>query len=43
MSDVVDGKLAAQEKLFQFLRWNSYRSERHKLFYIATPRWRARR
>ncbi|MFP3583098.1 glycoside hydrolase family 99-like domain-containing protein [Paraburkholderia sp. SIMBA_055] len=38
MSDVVDGKLAAQEKLFQFLRWNSYRSERHKLFYIATPK-----
>ncbi|WP_433694908.1 glycoside hydrolase family 99-like domain-containing protein [Paraburkholderia phenoliruptrix] len=38
MSDVVDAKLATQEKLFEFLRWNSYRSERHKLLYIATPK-----
>jgi len=38
MSDVVDERLATQEKLFEFLRWNSYRSERHKLLYIATPK-----
>ncbi|WP_052391733.1 glycoside hydrolase family 99-like domain-containing protein [Paraburkholderia bannensis] len=38
MSDVVDEKLAGQEKLFEFLRWNSYRSERRKLLYVATPK-----
>ena len=26
------------ENLFEYLRWNSYRSERYKLFYIATPK-----
>jgi glycosyltransferase involved in cell wall biosynthesis/uncharacterized coiled-coil protein SlyX len=38
MSEFVDEKLADQEALFEFLRWNSYRSEQHKLLYVATPK-----
>ena len=30
--------LAGNEKLWDYLRWKSYRSERYKLLYIATPK-----
>ena len=38
MIDNNDWPLLDKEKLFEYLRWNSYRSERYKLFYVATPK-----
>jgi len=38
VTDVHDRPLLDKEKLFEYLRWNSYRSERYKLFYVATPK-----
>lgn len=38
MIGIHDGTLLDKEKLFDYLRWNSYLSQRYKLFYIATPK-----
>ncbi len=38
MNNINDWPLLDKEKLFEYLRWNSYRSERYKLFYVATPK-----
>ena len=38
MSNVDDWPLADKVKSFGYLRWNSYRSEKYKLFYVATPK-----
>jgi hypothetical protein len=38
MIDVNDWPLPDKEKLFGYLGTNSYRSERYKLFYVATPK-----
>lgn len=38
MSNINDWPLADKGKLFRYLGWNSYRSERYKLFYVATPK-----
>jgi hypothetical protein len=38
MKDINDWPLLEKEKLFDYLRWNSYRSEYYKLFYVATPK-----
>lgn len=38
MSDVDNWPLADKVKLFGYLRWNSYCSEKYKLLYIATPK-----
>jgi glycosyltransferase involved in cell wall biosynthesis len=27
-----------KRKIFEYLRWNSYRSERYKIFYVSTPK-----
>jgi glycosyltransferase involved in cell wall biosynthesis len=38
MSNFAEEKRGDEDKLFNFLRWNSYRSERYKLLYVATPK-----
>lgn len=38
MSDVDNWSLADKLKLFGYLRWNSYCSEKYKLLYVATPK-----
>jgi hypothetical protein len=38
MTDIKDWPLLDKEKLFGYLGWNSYRSERYRLLYIATPK-----
>jgi len=38
MSDIIDCPAEVKETLFRYLGWNSYRSERYKLLYVATPK-----
>jgi glycosyltransferase involved in cell wall biosynthesis len=38
MTDIHDWALLDKQELFDYLRFNSYRSQRYKLFYIATPK-----
>lgn len=38
MLDIHDWPLLDKERLFGYLRWNSYRSERYKIIYVATPK-----
>ncbi|MBW8305987.1 MAG: sulfotransferase family 2 domain-containing protein [Thiobacillus sp.] len=38
MLDIHDWPLLDKERLFDYLRWNSYRSERYKIIYVATPK-----
>ncbi|KAA0083030.1 glycoside hydrolase family 99-like domain-containing protein [Trinickia soli] len=38
MIDALDLQSSDRQKIFQFLRWNCYRSEHHKLVYVATPK-----
>ena len=38
MLDIHDWPLVGNEKFVDYLRYNSYRSERYKLFYVATPK-----
>jgi uncharacterized coiled-coil DUF342 family protein/GT2 family glycosyltransferase/glycosyltransferase involved in cell wall biosynthesis len=38
MIDINDWPSPDKEKLFKYLRLHSYRSERHRLFYVATPK-----
>lgn len=38
MNDIHNWPLLDKEELFNYLRYNSYRSERYKLFYVATPK-----
>ena len=38
MIDVNDWPLLAKKKVFDYIRYNSYRSERYKLLYVATPK-----
>ncbi|MDD2774367.1 MAG: glycoside hydrolase family 99-like domain-containing protein [Gallionella sp.] len=38
MIDIRDWPLLDKENLFDYLRWNSYRSERYKLLYVSTPK-----
>ena len=38
MKNVADWPSVDKKQLFSYLFWNSYRSERHKLFYVATPK-----
>lgn len=36
--DVKDWRQADKQRLFEYLRWNSYVSERHNIFYVSTPK-----
>lgn len=38
MNDIHNWPLPDKEELFNYLRFNSYRSEQYKLFYVATPK-----
>lgn len=38
MIDIEDLSLVDKENLFGYLGWNSFRSERYKLLYVATPK-----
>ena len=38
MNDIHNWPLPDKEELFNYLRYNSYRSEQYKLFYVATPK-----
>ena len=38
MTEIKDWPAPDKERLFKYLRWNSYCSERYKLFYVATPK-----
>ena len=38
MIDIKNWPLLDKEELFNYLRFNSYRSERYKLLYVATPK-----
>jgi glycosyltransferase involved in cell wall biosynthesis len=38
MLNISDWPLPVKEQVFDYLRYNSYRSERYNLFYVATPK-----
>lgn len=38
MTDFIDWPQMDKDKLFEYLRGNSYRSERHAILYVATPK-----
>jgi uncharacterized coiled-coil protein SlyX len=38
MIDINDWSLLDKQSLFDYIRYNSYRSERYKLLYVATPK-----
>ena len=38
MNNTNETSLLGKEKLFEYLRWNGFLSERYKLFYVATPK-----
>lgn len=38
MKDIDDWPLKVKNELLDYLRWNSYCSERYRIFYVATPK-----
>ncbi|MFJ7315182.1 glycoside hydrolase family 99-like domain-containing protein [Pseudomonas sp. NPDC098747] len=38
MLNISDWPPGDEETVFEYLRWSGYRSERHKLFYVSTPK-----
>ena len=38
MLNISDWPPGDEEKIFNYLKWGSYRSERYKLFYVSTPK-----